>query len=190
MFVFKKKYFLIIESIKDIDLRNINIFNKFSIIYRNENKITNINKLMEFRRYCKMKRVDFYVSNDFGLASLLKADGLYVSAKNKNLRLAGLKNFSFKIIGSAHNLKEINLKVLQGCEHILFSRLFKTTYKFKKGFLGLIKFNLMSLTRKNNLVALGGIRRSNLNKLKIVNCESVALLSEIKKKPAITSRLF
>ncbi len=38
MFAFKKKYFLIIESIKDIDLRDIKKNNKLIIIYRNYNK--------------------------------------------------------------------------------------------------------------------------------------------------------
>ena len=36
MFILKKKYFLIIESIKDIDLKNIKKRNKFVIIYRNK----------------------------------------------------------------------------------------------------------------------------------------------------------
>ena len=35
MFILKKKYFLIIESIKDINLKNIKKRNKFIIIYRN-----------------------------------------------------------------------------------------------------------------------------------------------------------
>ena len=35
MFVLKKKYFLIIESIKNINLKNIKKRNKFTIIYRN-----------------------------------------------------------------------------------------------------------------------------------------------------------
>ena len=39
MFAFKKKYFLIIENIKDIDLKNIKKRNKFIIIYRNNKKI-------------------------------------------------------------------------------------------------------------------------------------------------------
>jgi hypothetical protein len=40
------------------------------------------------------------------------------------------------------------------------------------------------------IIPLGGIRSANLNKLKLVNGNGLALLSEIKKKPAITSRLF
>ena len=44
MFILKKKYFFIIESIKDIELKNIKNFGKFTIIYRN--KIPeNINKV-------------------------------------------------------------------------------------------------------------------------------------------------
>ena len=49
MFILKKKYFFIIESIKDIELKNIKNFGKFSIIYRN--KIPeNINKLKKIGR--------------------------------------------------------------------------------------------------------------------------------------------
>ena len=191
MFAFKNKYFLIIENIKDIDLRNIKLINKYIIIYRNTDKIENIDKLVRFRRYCKSKKIDFYVSNDEKLTSDLKADGLYISAHNKNLRLAKLKKSNYKIIGSAHNIKELNIKMLQGCSSIIFSRLFKVSDPLKKGFLGVIKFNLFKLSRKENLVPLGGINLSNLTKLKMVKSNSFALLSEIKKKPAkLFNRLF
>ena len=49
MISFKNKYFLIIESIKDIDLSNIKISNKFIIIYRNKKIIDDIDKLLQFR---------------------------------------------------------------------------------------------------------------------------------------------
>ena len=114
MFAFKNKYFLIIENIKDIDLRNIKLINRFIIIYRNSGKIENIDQLARFRRRCKSKKIDFYVSNNEKLTSKLKADGLYISAHNKNLRLVNLKKSNYKIIGSAHNIKELNLKILQG----------------------------------------------------------------------------
>ena len=191
MFAFKNKYFLIIENIKDIDLRNIKLINRFIIIYRNSGKIENIDQLARFRRRCKSKKIDFYVSNNEKLTSKLKADGLYISAHNKNLRLVNLKKSNYKIIGSAHNIKELNLKILQGCSHIIFSRLFKVSYQFKKSFLGVVKFNLFKISRKESLVPLGGINLSNLNKLKMVRSNSFALLSEIKKKPAkLFNRLF
>ena len=191
MFTFKNKYFLIIENIKDIDLRNIKLTNRYAIIYRNSRKIENVDKLLKFRRYCKSKRIDFYVSNDEKLVSDLKADGLYISAHNRSLRLSKLKKSNYKIIGAAHDFKELHIKSLQGCTSVIFSRLFKVSHPFKQGFLGVVKFNLFRLTRRENLVPLGGINLYNLNKLNIVKCNSFALLSEVKKKPAkIFNRLF
>ena len=71
MFIFKKKYLLIIESIKDIDLKNIKITNKFIIIYRNLGKKEKISNLISFRRECRSKKVKFVIANDLNLARLL-----------------------------------------------------------------------------------------------------------------------
>ena len=191
MFAFKKKYFLIIESTKDINLSNKKKGNKFNIIYRSKKYNENIKDLLKFRKICKEKRVSFFISNNLKLASTLKADGIYISAFNKNLSLNRIKNLNYKIIGSAHNIKELNIKVLQGCSEILFSRLFKTSYSQKLSFFGIVRYNLLkSHLFKKELVPLGGIRLSNLNKLKLIRCDSFAVLSEVKKKPAIISRLF
>ena len=81
--------------------------------------------------------------------------------------------------------------MLQGCSSVIFSRLFKVINPHKKGFMGVVKFNLLKLSRRENLVPLGGINLSNLNKLKMVKTNSFALLSEIKKKPVkLFNRLF
>ena len=149
MFAFKKKYFLIIESIKDINLRNIKKYNKYSIIYRNKQYKENFTELLKFRKECRLK-----------------------------------------IIGSAHNYKEIFLKMKQGCSRIFLSKLFLVDYNLKAPFLDVIKFNNYSNNIQGKLVPLGGIKISNLNKLKIVNCDSFAVLSGVKKKPAIIDRLF
>tara|TARA_B100001559_G_scaffold301413_1_gene288320 strand:- start:292 stop:861 length:570 start_codon:yes stop_codon:yes gene_type:complete len=180
MFIFKKKYFFIIESIKEIDLKNIKNFGKYSIIYRN-NSPENIEILKRFRLECKIQRIPFFIANNIDLIKTLKADGLYISAYNKNLSSNYLKN-NFKIIGSAHSIKEINIKKLQGCSEIILSRLFKTAYKNKVDFLGVIKFNLLSKLTKTPLTPLGGINSKNLNNLKNVNCKNVALSSFIKDK--------
>ena len=190
MFALKKEYFLIIESIKDINLSIINKLNKINIIYRGKKKIENIDELNQFRKICKQKRESFFVSNNLKLASKLKADGVYISAFNKDLSLSRLKSSKFRVIGSAHNFKELNIKIMQGCRDILFSRIFKTSYIDKQGYFGVVKYNLLTLKFKNKLVPLGGIRLRNLNKLKITKCDAFAILSEAKKKPAIISRLF
>ena len=190
MFALKKEYFFIIENIKDINLSNKKKTNKINIVYRCKKKSENMHKLSQFRRLCKEKKIDFYISNNLKLAFKLKADGIYISAFNKDLSINRLKSSKLKIIGSAHNFKELNIKILQGCKKILFSRLFKTSYTNKPDYFGVVRFNLFKITFKKNLIPLGGIRLKNLNKLKITKCDSFAILSEVKKKPAIISRLF
>ena len=191
MFAFKKKYFLIIESIKDLNLRNIKIHKKFNIIYRNFKKLENIDDIKKFRKQCKLKQIKFFIANNTKLAITLNADGLYVSAFNKDLKSLHYKKSNFSIIGSAHNMKEIKLKILQGCNHILLSKLFKVDYDDKAPHLGIIKFNIFCNKISKNFVALGGIKIEKLNYLKDINCKSIAILSELKKKPAnIVNRLF
>ena len=95
------------------------------------------------------------------LAKKIKADGLYISAFNKNIYM------NIKLIGSAHNFKEINQKIRQRCKTIILSRLFKTNYKEKKDFYGILKFNLINQKYNLNLIPLGGINNYNLLKLNL-----------------------
>ncbi len=190
MFIKKFIYFLLIESIKDIDFKNIKIRNRFAIIYRNNNKIDNLNDLSKFRRQCKIKAIKFYIANNNTLAVTLNSDGIYLSSLNKKLNVLSYKKAKYEIIGSAHNYKEILIKKKQGCSFIFLSKLFSVDYNKKAPFLGVIKFNnYLQISR--DLIPLGGIKPENLNNLRNIPCKGFALLSEIKKKPAnIINRLF
>ena len=190
MFVFKKKYFLIIENIKDIDLCNIKRLNKFTIIYRNKGVIQDFSELKKFRIDCKSRSIKFFIANNLKLASIIDADGVYLSAHNKTFKHLNLKSYKFSIIGSAHNTKEIYQKIKQGCNYILLSKLFLVDYDKNSSILGVIKFNYYLKNIFNKLIPLGGIKSDNLNCLKNINSEGVAIKSEVKKKPAIISRLF
>ena len=188
MFIFKKKYFLIIESIKEFNVENIRRLNKFNIIYRTKKK-ENISSLRKFRKLCKLKLIKFFVANDIELAVATKADGLYLSSYNKNFKSLFLKDKYF-IIGSAHNVQEIDLKKKQGCSYILVSKLFVVDYNKYSKTLGILKFNICKYLYEK-IIPLGGIKFNNLNKQKIVRSEGLAIFSELKKKPAkIISRLF
>ncbi|MEC7168880.1 MAG: thiamine phosphate synthase [Pseudomonadota bacterium] len=190
MISFKKKYFLIIESIKDISLRNIKKNNKFIIIYRYQNEPEEIENLVSFRKKCRLSSTKFFVANNISLAVKLNADGIYLSSKNKEFKSLNLKKDNFSIIGSAHNIKEINIKKKQGCDYVLLSRLFKVSYKPNLNYLGINKFNKYVFCFDKKIVPLGGINHSNLNNIKNLRSEAIAIMTEIKKKPAIISRLF
>ncbi len=190
MVVIKKKYYLIIESIKNIDLKNIKKRDKFTIIYRNQNNTEKKKDLFKFRNCCKIRSIDFFVANNLDLARELRSDGIYLSSYNKSFKPLLFKKLRFHIIGSAHSKKEVYLKIKQGCEIILFSKLFIVNYDKKAPFLGVIKFNKF-LNDNKNLIPLGGINLKNLNNLNMIRSNGLALLSEVKKKPAkILSRLF
>ena len=64
MFAYKKKYFLIIQNIKDINLNKIKKNNKFVIILRNQKSSDNIDSLIKFRKKCKIKGIEFFVANN------------------------------------------------------------------------------------------------------------------------------
>ena len=146
-----------------------------TIIYRNYNsKIIDKKLILKIKKYCKIKRIKFYLSNNIKLAMKLDLDGAYIPAFNKNFNhLAYSYKKNFKIIGSAHNLKEIRTKETQRVQRVFISSLFKKN----KNFLGINKFkNLAKLTKKN-VVALGGISRKNVKKINFLNQSDFAGIS-------------
>ncbi len=151
------------------------------LIIRNPHKLALI-KLKKFKRECDRRRIKVYISNNIKILFQLKSNELYLSSYNKryfkHLKLIKTK---LDIIGSAHNFTEIKQKINQGCSQIFLSRLFKTDYKFKKGWLGTTKFNLLTKEFTHDFVALGGIKKNNfknLRNLKIIGC---AFFSDKKK---------
>ena len=186
MFIIKNNYYLYIENTLSINLDHTNKNKKISIIYRNNGVVENLAKLVKFRKNCKKKNFKLYIANNSKLAKNCMADGIYISSYNKMI----YPKYGLDLIGSAHNFKEIYEKKKQGCNTIILSRLFKTSYKNKTSNLGVVKFNLIINNYLTNVIPLGGINSSNLLKLNMVNSDGLALLSEVKKKPTISRRLF
>ena len=186
MFIIKSNYYLYIDNTKNIDLNCIKKSKKISIIYRNDKDPESAEELYKFKKQCSIRGFKLYISNNVRLLKNCKADGLYISSFNKKIYL----NRNLDLIGSAHSFREINEKIRQGCKTIFLSRLFETNYEDKKRHLGPVRFNLLTSKYRITIVPLGGIRSSNLNKLNLVSSNGLALLSEVKKKPAISSRLF
>jgi len=161
-----------------------NIINKQDsktiIIYRNyTSKKIDETLILKIKNYCKKRLLKFYISNDIKLAIKLNLDGAYIPSFNKNyshLSFSYKKNF--KIIGSAHNFKEIKIKELQKVKKIFLSSLFKKN----KNYLGINKFKLLSNLTKKKIVALGGISNNNLKKLKLLNNPDFAGISYFEKK--------
>jgi len=142
-------------------------------IYRNY-KNYNLNEVLKLKKYCKKKGHKCLLSNDVKSAINLNLDGVYIPSFNRNFKhLAYSIRKNFLILGSAHNLKEIKTKELQGVNKIFLSSIFKKN----KNYLGLNKFKLISKISKKKVVALGGITNKNLKLLKLTNCSGFAGIS-------------
>jgi thiamine-phosphate pyrophosphorylase len=162
--------------INKFDTNNIDKQDKqTTIIYRNySSKLIDQVLILKIKSYCKKKSIKFYLSNDIKLAIKLDLDGAYIPAFNKNLKhLAYSYKKKFKIIGSAHNLKEIRIKEIQNVKKIMLSSLFKKN----KNYLGINKFKLLSKLTKKKVVVLGGVSAKNIKKLSLLNQSDFAGIS-------------
>ena len=152
---------------------------KTNIIFRNYNKKIDIDKLKILRNLCRKKGCLFFLSNNIKLAIKLKLDGVYLPSFNKNFNhLAYSLEKKFIILGSAHSLKELNLKKIQGVKFFFISSLFKKN----KNYLGVYKFKFFENFTKKNLIALGGITENNIKKLRLLNISGYAAISYFQKK--------
>ncbi len=158
-----KKYYFINEF---NFTRLINLDKNISFIWRNKDKETPIETLIKLRDFCKKNQRRFYISNDIKLARKMNADGVYISSSNKNLniRTANLKK-KFKILGSAHNLKEIKIKELQNTNEIFLSPLFKKKINQQ---LNIYRYLKLRETTNMSDISLGGINNKNFKKLNMI----------------------
>ena len=166
-----KKYYFISK----FDTNNIDKQDKqTTIIYRNYSTKIDPYLILKIKKYCKKKSIKFYLSNNIRLAINLDLDGAYIPSFNKSLKhLAYSYKRNFKIVGSAHNLKEIRIKENQNVMKIFLSSLFKKN----KNFLGINKFKLLSKLTKKNIVILGGISSNNKRKLSLLGQSDFAGIS-------------
>ena len=162
-FKLKKYYFINQFNKNNID----NLDNNTTIIYRNYRKQNNLKCIIKIRNYCRKKRIKFYISNNIKLSLNLKLDGAYIPSFNRSYRHLSysFKN-NFDLIGSAHNIKEIKTKENQKVKLLFLSSIFKKN----RNYLGIRKFNIISKFTKKRVVALGGISKNNIRKLRVVNC--------------------
>ena len=150
------------------------------IIYRNYNSKISIEKLLNFKKYCNKFKIKFLISNEMDLAFKLKLDGVYLPSFNRKFYHKKFQYFkNFIIIGSAHSLKEMRIKENQNVEQIFLAPLFKT-FKSNK-ILGIVRFNNLSKFTNKPLIALGGINKNNIKKLKLINGEGFAGISYFNK---------
>ena len=100
---------------------------------------------------------------------------------NKNISILGKIDKRLKIIGSAHNYREITIKKKQRVDLIFISPIFKV--KKKTEFLDVCKFNILSKMTKKKIIALGGINKENIRITAVTPVISLKRNNENKSNP-------
>src|SRR6056300_1189955 len=146
----------------------LNLKKNCNVIFRNYQKKVTLKTVINFNKICKANKIGFFLANNIKLALQANLSSVYIPSFNKSINLNNFRNSikKFTILGSAHNITELKLKEKQGVDLIFLSPLFLTK-SYRKS-LGVTKFNLLSNISKKPIIALGGIRKYNLNKIKLI----------------------
>jgi thiamine-phosphate pyrophosphorylase len=180
------KIFIFLDQYDSQIFENSNI--NMGIIYRNYNTKKREKELVKIAKACRRGRNQLFVSNDIKLAIKVRAEGIYIPSFNKTKGFANLEKKNIKILGSAHNQREIQKKISQKCCAIFLSPIFHI--KKSKKFLDIHKFNYLSSKNNINFYALGGISENNFHKLKLLNIKGCGGIRMFKKKPAFKRPVF
>lgn len=187
--MFNKKilFYLFIESLNELILKNVKNYENIAFIYKP--KIKNFVEekyLIEIKKFCKKNFIPLFIENNEKLAIKYNLEGLFISGNNKIIGRGRLEEKLIRI-GSAHNQLEYFKKNLQNCETIMLSPIFYNQKYSENKILNVCRFNLMSKNWKTKICALGGITINNLKKIKMTNANSIAFISlikwEVKKNP-------
>ena len=153
--------------------------NGVHIIYRNYKNPLNLKIIINLRNFCKKKGIKLYLSNNFKLALKLRLDGVYLPSFNKSTRYNCFKfKKNFDVIGSAHNVTELNTKIRQRVKSIFIAPVFKKKIN-KLGIYGFLK--LRNLTDKK-LIVLGGVTEEKVNMISFLNADGFAAINYFQKK--------
>ena len=134
---------------------------------------------MNLRNFCKKKRIKLYLSNNFKLALKLQLDGVYLPSFNKSTRYNCFKfKKNFDVIGSAHNVTELNTKIRQKVKSIFIAPVIKKK-RYKLGIYGFLK--LSNFTNKK-LIVLGGVTEEKMNMVNFLKAEGFAAINYFQKK--------
>jgi len=174
----KIKLYYFIKRISKEHIDNILKYKNLNVIYI-YSKDCPLNKILNLRNVCKKNKIEFYLSNNLKNINYLNPDGIHIPSKNRakifNLR----KNID--IVGTAYNQIDYYKKINQGCSAVFLSPIFITKKYSNNKKLGIIKFNLLSQHWKTKIIALGGITKENIKKIKLTRSEGFGGISFFEK---------
>jgi thiamine-phosphate pyrophosphorylase len=184
MINYKLNNYIFIKKLNENNKINIIKLINRNIIYEHDQTDVSEKNLAEIKKFCLKNKTKLYIVDDYKLALKIKAQGVYVSSKNKRIIPNFFTNKKYHIIGSVHNQLEYYFKSKQRCKTIALSPIFYNPKYSLNKILGPLKFNLISQNWNESLICLGGINNKNFKRLKITKAKSVGFFRLIEEKPA------
>tara|TARA_B100001093_G_C26502539_1_gene873941 strand:+ start:136 stop:678 length:543 start_codon:yes stop_codon:yes gene_type:complete len=177
MHLYNSKIYYFFSEFNKKHLLNIN--NKINLIFRNYDKDFSIKFYEELRTFCQKAGFKIYLANNTKIANSLEFDGAYLPSFNKEINYTNINKIkNFKLLGSAHDIKDIKIKEKQGVELLFLSPVFK-----RKNKRHLKIYNFLRLSKSTNIetAALGGINSKNIKLLNLYGVKNIGSINWIKK---------
>ena len=131
-------------------------------------------------------KVPFVINDNIEVAIAINADGVHIGQGDEELLAARKRLGDNKIIGiSAHNAKEAIIAEKNGADYLGVGAVFSTSTKEDAETISHETIKDISLSVNLPIVAIGGISKDNILKLKGTGADGVAVISAIFAKENI-----
>ena len=175
---YRLKYYIFLDELNEKIIKNIQNLKKKKIDLK---LIVSEKILFSILDFVKYSKIPFFIIDNVKLATKHKANGIFLTSKNRSLINITKSSQRIKVIGSAHNQYEYFIKERQGCSTIFLSPIFYNEKYSSNQILHVNKFNLITLNWKKSIGALGGINLKNLKLIKLIRSKSIGIKSLITK---------
>ena len=172
----KLDYYIFVEELNEKIIKNIINLKKKKL--RLKIIILDKNHLI-ISKFAKKNGISFFVKDDVKLAKLLNAQGIFLTNKNRIPKNNIKETTKLEVIGSAHNQHEYYIKEKQNCSTIMLSPIFYNNKYSPNEILFVPRFNLITLSWKRSIAALGGINFKNLKLVNLTKSKSIGIKSLI-----------
>lgn len=171
-----KKFYLFTTELTEHNKKKIIKIKNLSVVIDEIVDNKNIEKILDIINFCRKNKIKIYLKNQLNLSIKLNLNGILITGDMKNHLIS--RNIynnkkKFEILGIAHSQYEYFIKKKQNCYNIFLSPIFFNKKYSHNKILGISKFNLISKNWNCNLIALGGINYSNIQKILLTKSQGI-----------------
>jgi len=173
---YRLKYYIFLDELNEKIIKNIQNLKKRKIDLK---LIVSEKILFSILNFVKYNKIPFFIIDNVKFATKHKANGIFLTSKNRSLINITKGSRRIEVIGSAHNQYEYFIKERQGCSTIFLSPIFYNKKYSLNKILHTLRFNLITLNWKKSIGALGGISLRNLKLISFTKSKSIGIKSLI-----------